>query len=75
MMMQKQKKKRRPRRKFKVANLPLGVGQPSYSLQEDMVGRKADITFGQLMELAPKMKRQWKAMGLIQLKNNLNEDL
>ena len=58
----KAKKKRRPRRKFKVADLPLGVGQPSYSLQEDMVGRKADITFGQLMELAPKMKRQWKAM-------------
>ena len=50
----KAKKKRWPRRKFKVTDLLLGVGQPSYSLQEDMVGRKADITFGQLPGVSTK---------------------
>ena len=58
----KVKKKRGPRRKFHVADLPLGVGQLSYNLQEDVSSRKVDITFGQLMEIAPKMKRQWKSL-------------
>lgn len=31
-------------------------------MREDLIGRKADVTFGQLMEMIPKLKRQWKLM-------------
>lgn len=58
----KTKKKRAPRRKFHVSDFPIGDGQASYSSKEDMANRKADISFGQLMELIPKMKRQWKQL-------------
>ena len=53
----KAKRKRRPRRKFHVSDFPLGEGQSSYSLKEDITNRKADVTFGQLMEMVPKLKR------------------
>ena len=56
----KAKRKRRPRRKFHVSDFPLGEGQSSYSLKEDITNRKADVTFGQLIEMVPKLKRQWK---------------
>ena len=52
----KVKRKRKPRRKFKVLDLPLGEGQVSYDLKSDVVDRKANITFGKLMEIAPKLK-------------------
>ena len=58
----KAKRKRRPRRKFEVADLPLGEGQTAYSLKEDLKGRKVDCTFGQLMNMVPKLKRQWKSL-------------
>ncbi|MCO5560944.1 hypothetical protein L7F22_014564 [Adiantum nelumboides] len=58
----KAKKKRRARRKFHVSNFPLGDGQLSYDLKEDLTSRKADVTFGQLIEMMPKLKRQWKRM-------------
>ena len=50
------KKKRRPRRHFQVSDFPIGVGQDSYSLKDDIADRKANITFGQIMELAPKLR-------------------
>lgn len=53
----KARRKRRACRKFHVADFPLGDGQESYSLKEDLTGRKADVTFGQLMEMVPKLKR------------------
>lgn len=56
------KKKRRPRRQFQVSDFPLGDGQASYSLKEDLMTRKANVTFGQLMELVPKLKKQWKSL-------------
>ena len=40
----------------------LGVGYSSYSLRDDLVGQKVDVTFGQLLELVPKMKPQWKSL-------------
>ncbi|MCO5568781.1 hypothetical protein L7F22_022481 [Adiantum nelumboides] len=58
----KVKRKRRPRKKFEVADLPLGEGQIAYSLKEDLIGRKVDCTFGQLMNMVPKLKRQWKSL-------------
>ena len=58
----KTSKKRAPRRWFEVTDFPLGVGQSSYSLKEDMIGRKANITFAQLIEMVPWMKRQWKGL-------------
>ena len=58
----KTKKKRGPRRKFHVSDFPLGAGQESYNLKEDLANRKADITYGQLIELITKMKRQWKQL-------------
>lgn len=56
------KKKRAPRRKFHVSDFPLGDGQSSYSLKDDLASRKADITFVQLVEMIPRMKRQWKQL-------------
>ena len=53
-------KKRRPRQHYNAGDLPLGEGQQNYSLRADLANQKADITFGQLMELCPKLKRQWK---------------
>ena len=41
---------------------PLGEGQQSYNLRHDLTGRKADVTFGQLVEMVPKLKRQWKKL-------------
>ncbi|RYA73815.1 hypothetical protein DD595_24815, partial [Enterobacter cloacae complex sp. 4DZ3-17B2] len=58
----KAKRKRRARRKFHVSDFPLGDGQLSYDLKEDLTSRKADVTFGQLIEMVPKLKRQWKRM-------------
>ena len=49
-------------RKFHVSDFPLEVGQDIYNLQGDIESGKANITFGQLMEIAPKMKRKWKAL-------------
>lgn len=56
------KKKRRPRRHFQVSDFPMGVGQTSYSLKDDIVDRKANITFGKILELALKLWRQWKSL-------------
>ncbi|MCO5570854.1 hypothetical protein L7F22_024582 [Adiantum nelumboides] len=58
----KEKKKRKPRRHYNTSDFPLGEGQPNYNLRADLVGRKADVTFGQLMEMCPRLKRQWKRM-------------
>ena len=58
----KAKKTRQPRTKFQVSDFPLGGGQASYNLKEDLMVRKADVTFGQLMEMVPKLKRQWKSL-------------
>ncbi|MCO5548055.1 hypothetical protein L7F22_001511 [Adiantum nelumboides] len=58
----KAKRKRRARRKFHVLDFPLGEGQGNYDLREDLTTQKADVTFGQLVELVPKLKRQWKKL-------------
>ena len=58
----KAKRKQRLRKKFHVSNFPLGEGQSSYSLKEDITNRKVDVTFGQLIEMVPKLKRQWKKL-------------
>ncbi|MCO5587559.1 hypothetical protein L7F22_041509 [Adiantum nelumboides] len=58
----KEKKKRKPRRHYNTSNFPLGEGQSNYNLRADLVARKADVTFGQLMEMCPRLKRQWKRM-------------
>ncbi|MCO5603302.1 hypothetical protein L7F22_057451 [Adiantum nelumboides] len=49
----KEKKKRKLRRHYNTSDFPLGEGQPNYNLRADLVGRKADVTFGQLMEMCP----------------------
>ena len=48
---------RRARKKFHVSDFPLGEGQGSYNLKSDLTGRKADVTFGQLVEMVPNLKR------------------
>ena len=53
----KAKQKRRARRKFQVSDFPLGDGQLSYNLKEELSSRKADVTFGKLVEMVPKLKR------------------
>ena len=32
-------------------------------LKDDITSRKAEVTFGQLVEMVPKLKRQWKKLG------------
>ena len=58
----KAKRKRRARRKFHVLDFLLGEGHESYSLKGDIINRKGDITFGQFVEMVPKMRRQWKRL-------------
>ena len=58
----KAKRKQRPRRKFHVSKFPLRKGQSSYSLKEDITNRKANVTFGHLIEMVPKLKHQWKKL-------------
>ena len=58
----KAKRKRRARQKFHVSDFPLGEGQDSYSLKEDLTSRKADVTFGQLVEMVPRLKCQWRKL-------------
>ena len=58
----KAKRKRRARRKCHVSDFPLGEGQDSYSLKEDLASRKADVTFGQLVEMVPRLKHQWRKL-------------
>ena len=53
----KAKRKRQVCRRFHVIDFPLGDGQESYSLKEDLTGKKADVNFGQLIEMVPKLKR------------------
>ena len=45
-----------------MSDLPLGEGQSSYNLKEDITNRKVDVTFGQLIEMVPKLKHQWKKL-------------
>ena len=54
----KAKIKKRARRKIHVLDFPLGYGQSTYNLKNDIISRKADVTFGQLVEMAPNLKRQ-----------------
>ena len=53
----KAKQKRSACRKFHVSDFPIGEGQGSYNLKSDLTGRKANVTFGQLVEIVPKLKR------------------
>ena len=54
----KVKQKRTVPWKFHMLDFPLGEGQSSYSLKEDLTSQKADLTFGQLVKMVPKLKRQ-----------------
>ena len=45
-----------------MSNFPLGEGQSSYTLKEDISNKKADVTFGQQIEMVPKLKHQWKKL-------------
>ena len=59
----KAKRKRRARRKFHVSDFPLGEGQDSYSLKEDLTSKKKeDVTFGQLVEMVPRLNCQWRKL-------------
>ena len=45
-----------------MSDFPLGKGESSYNLKEAITNRKADMTFGQLIEMVPKLKHQWKKL-------------
>ena len=45
-----------------MSDFSLGEGQSSYSLKEDLTSQKAALTFGQLVEMVLKVKRQWKKL-------------
>ena len=38
----------------------MGKGQQEYDLMEDLAKRKSNITFGQLISLCPKLKKDWR---------------
>ena len=51
----KAKRKRRARKRIHVLFFPLGDGQLSYNLKHNLTSKKADVTFGQLVEMVPKL--------------------
>ena len=42
-----------------------GEGQPSYDLFEDVKKKRADITYGQLLQLSSSMRRHWHKLASI----------
>jgi len=56
----KHKKKRKSsRRKIGQSDFPLGQGSLSYDLLTDLKEKTAQITFGQLLALSPKLRKEW----------------
>ena len=59
--------KARRRRKIGMDDFQLGEGQqPPYNLSEDMKKKRADITYGQLLNLSSSMRRQWHKLASIE---------
>ena len=58
----KVKQKRKARKKFHMSKFCIGEGQSSCNLKKYLTKQKADLTFGQLVEMVPKLKRKWKKL-------------
>ena len=43
----------------------LGEGQPPYDLFEDVKKKRADITYGQLLQLSSSMRQHWHKLASI----------
>ena len=55
----KKKRTRRPRREIGMDDFPLGKNLEPYNLLEDLQIQKPNITWPQLLQVAPKVRRQW----------------
>ena len=55
----KHKRVKRPRRKITIEDFPLGKGRESYDLIEDLGNQRPNITYPQLLELSPSLRKQW----------------
>ena len=53
------KKKKSSRRKIGQSDFPLGQGILTYDLLTDLREKTAQITFGQLLGLSPKLRKEW----------------
>ena len=59
----KQKKRAHARRqKIGIKDVPLGQGSEPYNLLEDVVNQGPKLSWPQLLQLSPKMRRQWSRM-------------
>ncbi|KAH7425235.1 hypothetical protein KP509_11G045600 [Ceratopteris richardii] len=56
------KRRRRPRRKIKMEDFPLGKGIEPYDLIEDISTQKPNITWPQLLQLSSKTRREWSKL-------------
>ena len=57
--------KTRRRRKIGMEDFQLGEGQPPYHLFEDVKKKRADITYGHLLQLRSSMRRHWHKLASI----------
>ena len=55
----KQKRVKKPRRRITIHDFPLGKDHDSYDLANDLGSQKPNITYPQLLELSPLLRRQW----------------
>ena len=59
------KKKKSSRRKIGQCDFPLGQGTLTYDLLTDLREKTAQITFGQLLALSPKLRKEWGKLASI----------
>ena len=53
---------KKSRRKITIKDFPLGEGRESYSLLEDLGVQNPNITYPQLLELSPLLRKQWSKL-------------
>ena len=61
----KEKKRKRSgpsRQKIGIKDFPLGAGSEAYNLLEDVSNQGPKMSWPQLLQLSPKMRRQWSKM-------------
>ena len=54
------KRLQEPKRRISIKDYSLGFNQESYSLLNDLKGRKVDMTFSQALDLVAKLRREWR---------------
>lgn len=53
------RKSTKSKRKISIGDFPFGIGHDSYDLSLDLGTQKPNITYPQLLELSPSLRKQW----------------